>query len=141
VPESRGKLRLSDNHRRVLSVLLRGVEQGCEQIAGWMAKQPGVLMQVEDDLSSEQRRKLEALHEKLRRELQRIEQEIELQTSTESPRRSIRALASAMTVDLEDRKSPRLDGYGPLPADVKTRLDAELNRLIALLEAMVEVLK
>lgn len=34
MPESGPKLRLGDNHRRVLSVLLRGVEQGCDQIAG-----------------------------------------------------------------------------------------------------------
>lgn len=137
----RQKLRLSENHRRVVSVLLRGVEQTCHAVAGWLDKKPGVLIGLENDLSPQQCQRLCALVDQLQAEIRRLSGAIDLQRSAESPRRSIHALISAMRVEIEERKSPRLKGYGPLDDVAAAVLDAELDRLLELFEKMAEVVK
>jgi hypothetical protein len=141
MPDRASKLKLSDNHRRVVSVLLRGIEQMCDSISAWLDRKPGVLARLEDDLEAAQRERLRVVVEEVRVELRRIAADIELQRASESPRRAIRALVSAMSVELEERQSPRLAGYGPLSDAAKEKIDAEIDRLLALLGRMTEVLR
>lgn len=135
------KLRLSENHRRVVSVVLRGVEQMCDAVLGSLEKQSGLLFQVNDDLNPEQQQKLRMFIAKLQQELQRFNAEVELEPAVHSRKRTVRALLSASLVDLEESKSSRLKGYGPLSDAAKHKLDAELDRLVALLEEMANVVE
>lgn len=139
--EQAARLKLGENHQRVVSVLLRGVEQMCDLISGWLERRSGVLVRLDDDVPGPQCERLRVLVDEVRGELRRIAGDIELQPTAESPRRSIRALVSAMAVELEERRSPRLEGYGPLSDAAKTKIDAEIDRLLARLERMAEVLR
>jgi hypothetical protein len=49
------KLKLSENHRRVVSVLLRGLEQACDEIEVSFQEPMGTLRRVHGDLSAGQR--------------------------------------------------------------------------------------
>lgn len=132
------KLALGENHRRVLSVVLRSLEQMCEEIEGWLERKPGLLFRVEDDLSPRQRRELRQQAIRLRGQLRRLADEIALNASVQSPRRAIAALLSSHIVQLEETTSERLRGYGVLSEEARQKIDAELAQLIRLTEQMLE---
>jgi len=133
------KLKLGENHRRVVSVLLRGLEQMCDEIEARLKEAPGVLRQVKSDLSAAQGAALREMTARVREEIRRLNTEIELDAAIRSPRRSILALLSAGIVNLEESGSKRLRGYGPLASEAAIRLDDELSRLVALLEEMTTI--
>lgn len=133
------QLKLGENHRRVVSVLLRGLEQMCDEIEARLAEMPGVLRQVKSDLSPAQGAALREMTARVREEILRLNTEIELDAAIRSPRRTILALLSASIVNLEESDSKRLRGYGPLASEAAARLDDELNHLIALLEEMTTI--
>ena len=101
------KLKLGENHRRVVSVLLRGLEQMCDEIEARLAEVPGVLRQVKSDLSHAQSAALREMTARVREEIRRLNTEIELDAAVRSPRRAILALLSASIVNLEESDSKR----------------------------------
>lgn len=133
------KLKLGENHRRVVSVLLRGLEQMCDEIEARLEEAPGVLRQVKSDLSAAQGAALREMTARVREEIRRLNTEIELDAAIRSPRRAILALLSASIVNLEESDSKRLRGYGPLASEAAVRLDDEVSRLVALLEEMTTI--
>ncbi|HEV2297426.1 MAG TPA: hypothetical protein VGR72_02790 [Candidatus Acidoferrales bacterium] len=133
------KLKLGENHRRVVSVLLRGLEQMCDEIEARLAEVPGVLCHVKSDLSPAQGAALREMTARVREEIRRLNTQIELDAAVRSPRRAILALLSASIVNLEESDSKRLRGYGPLASEAAARLDDELSRLIGLLEEMTTI--
>lgn len=133
------KLKLGENHRRVVSVLLRGLEQMCYEIEARLEEAPGVLRQVKSDLSAAQGAALREMTARVREEIRRLNTEIELDAAIRSPRRTILALLSTSIVNLEESDSKRLRGYGPLASEAAVRLDDELSRLVALLEEMTTI--
>ncbi len=133
------KLKLGENHRRAVSVLLRGLEQMCDEIEARLAEAPGVLRQVKSDVSPAQIAALRKMTARVREEIRRLNTEIELDAAVRSPRRAILALLSASIVNLEESNSNRLRGYGPLARESAIRLDAEFSRLIVLLEEMTTI--
>jgi hypothetical protein len=142
MPQSRAKtVKLGENHRRVISVVMRGLEQMADDIERWMEKKPGLLIRREQDLSPAQQSRLRTLAAELRRELVRIAGELELSPAVQSPGRSISALLSAMLVQLEESDSKRLRGYGRMPEEAAEKLDGEISHLIALLEQMAGVVE
>ncbi|MGH9730736.1 MAG: hypothetical protein ACRD4A_03475 [Candidatus Acidiferrales bacterium] len=104
------KLKLGENHRRVVSVLLRGLEQMCDEIEARLEEAPGVLRQVRSDLSAAQDTDLREMTARVREEIRRLNTEIELDAAIRSPRRAILALLSASIVNLEESDSKRLRG-------------------------------
>lgn len=130
------KLKLGENHRRVVSVLLRGLEQMCDEIDARLEEAPGVLRQVKSDFSPAQGAALRQMTARVRAEIRRLNTEIELDVAIRSPRRAILALLSAGVVNLEESDSKRLRGYGPLESEKAARLDEEFSRLVVLLEEM-----
>ncbi len=132
-----GKLKLGENHRRVFSIVLRGLEQMCMEIESWLEKRPGLLCRVEMDLSSEQQEDLRQLVGRMRAEIRRLAAEIEVDPGVKSVRRAVRAVLSSNIVQLEESDASRLRGYGQLSEEAAIKIDAEMAHLIALLEQMV----
>ena len=130
------KLKLSENHRRVVSVLLRGLEQACDEIEATFRQAPGMLDRIHDDLSPAQRERLRDSVLCVRGEIRRLTAEIELDASFRSQRRTILALLSSSIVNLEESEPMKLRGYGPMSPQAEARLSAEIQRLIELLEQM-----
>lgn len=135
------KLELGENHRRAVSVLLRGLEWMCDEIEACFEEKPGLLRQVRDDLTASQRETLRQMTARVRGEIHRLTSEIELDAAVRSPRRTIRALLAAGIVNLEESESSRLRGYGPLPGAAASKLDDEFQRLTAILEEMAGVVE
>jgi hypothetical protein len=135
------KLSLGENHRRVMSVVFRGIEQMCDEIDATFAAAPGLLRRVEDDLSARQRAKLQAMNARVREEIRRLTSEIELDPAVRSPRRTIRALLAASIVNLEESDSTRLRGYGELSREAAVKIDRELKTLAVLLEEMASTVE
>ena len=130
------KLKLGENHRRVVSVLLRGVERACNEIEAAVGDSDGLLYRVSADLSTEQQQYLSKMAERVRAELARITSQIELDVSVHSRRRRILALLSSSIVNLEESAPEKLRGYGELSAEARAKLESEFSRLLALLNEM-----
>jgi len=135
------KLKLGENHRRVVSVLLRGVERACDEIEAALSDSDGLLHRVSADLTREQQESLRQMAERARSELARITSQIELDVSVHSQRRRILALLSSSIVNLEESTPDKLRGYGEISAEAKSRLEAEFARLLALLNEMESALE
>ncbi|HKW87320.1 MAG TPA: hypothetical protein VJN21_01035 [Candidatus Acidoferrales bacterium] len=135
------KLKLGENHRRVVSVLLRGLEQACDEIEATFRESSGTLRRIHDDISSHQRDALRELTARLRAEIRRLASEIELDTSVGSQRRTILALLSASIVNLEESEPKKLRGYGAMSPEAESRLAGEFERLISLFEQMASLVE
>ncbi|HEV2488513.1 MAG TPA: hypothetical protein VGT03_01800 [Candidatus Acidoferrales bacterium] len=135
------KLKLGENHRRVVSVLLRGLEQACEEIDASFRESPGTLRRIQDDLSPAQRSTLRGMTQRVRGEIRRLASEIELDTSIGSQRRTVLALLSASIVNLEESEPKKLRGYGSMSKEAEDRLAQEVQRLIGLFEEMAVVVE
>ncbi len=130
------KLDLGENHRRVVSAVLRGAESTCEEVLSWLEQPSGHLRQFEEDLGPEQASELRSLVSRLREEIRRIEGEMLLDISVQSRARCIASSVSLTRVEIEEVLTPGLRGYGMLPSEVEAALDEKFLRLLACLERM-----
>lgn len=135
------KLKLGENHRRVVSVLLRGVERTCDEIEAALGDSDGLLHRVSADLTRPQQESLRQTAERVRSELARITSQIELDVSVHSQRRRILALLSSSIVNLEESTPEKLRGYGELSTEAKSRIEAEFASLLVLLSEMESALE
>jgi len=133
------KLHLGENHRRVVSVLIRRVEAACDGILQDLGRQSGLLLLMEDDVSAEHGRKLRELVGKLRAEVARVASEVTIDPAVRSRRRSIAARISATMIDLEEFSGSALRGYGALPQEDERALIEKFARLIVVLEEMERI--
>lgn len=135
------KLKLGENHRRVVSVLLRGLEQACDEIDATRHELPGTLRRVRDDLTTAQHSALQQMTGRVRGEIRRLASEIELDTSVGSQRRTVLALLSACVVNLEESEPKKLHGYGEMSPEAEARLASEFQRLIELLQHVAAIVE
>lgn len=135
------KLKLSENHRRVISVLLRSLEQACDEIDASFRESPGTLRRIHDDLSPTERSTLRQMTQRVRDEIRRLASEIELDTSVGSQRRTVLALLSASIVNLEESEPKKLRGYGSMSKEAEDRLAHEVQNLIGLFEEMAAIVE
>ncbi len=138
---TRSKLQLSENHRRVISALLRGVERRCEEMADWLDRTSGLLQRVEDDLRPGEAARLHKLLGQVRAEIARFNDEVPLTPGRESRRRALAALVTTGVTDLAESQSQHLKGYGKMPEETARALDAKLARLLVLLEEMQRIVE
>jgi hypothetical protein len=135
------KLELGENHRRVVSVLMRGIDQMCSEVDASLEESSGILQRVLDDVSRAQKRELRSMTASIRAEIGRVASEIELDTGVLSKRRKVSALISASIVNVEESDPQKLRGYGPLSDSAMKRLQDEFGRLHTLLERMAAILE
>jgi hypothetical protein len=102
MPISGEKLQLNENHRRVISILLRRVEKTCDGVLDWLDRKPGLLNRLRDDLTSEQQAQFQELINRLYKEIRRFDSEVALDPAVKSRRRAIAALLSTAQIDLEE---------------------------------------
>jgi len=133
------KLHLGENHRRVVSVLIRRVEAACDGILQDLDRRSSLLLSMEDDVRAEQDRKLRELVGKLHAEVARVASEVTLDPAVRSRRRSIAARISATMIDLEDVSGSALRGYGAMPQDAERTLIEKFARLIIVLQEMERI--
>jgi hypothetical protein len=135
------KLQLGENHRRVVSVLMRGIDQMCGEVDAALEESSGILQRVLDDVSRTQKKELCNMTRSIRAEIGRVASDIELDTGVLSKRRKVSALISSSIVNVEESDPQKLRGYGPLSDSAVKRLQEEFGRLHTMLERMAAVLE
>jgi len=135
------RLALPENHRRIVSAVLRHVEAMCDQVLDWMVQPSSGLRQRSNDLSKDQTDEMRALVERLRQELRSVQMELTVDRVVQSRSRAIAASISHCRVEIEEVLTPGLRGYGPLSAETELALDAKFARLLSSLHAMSNVVE
>lgn len=135
------KIELSENHRRAISVLMRGTERACDGILEWLKRPSKLLTEIRDDLTGAQQAQLRELVAQLREEVHGFVAKAALDRSAASRRRSVAAILSATLIDLEEVRDSELKGYGRLPAEAKRVLNEHIQRMVSLLEQMLHVVE
>jgi hypothetical protein len=135
------KLELGENHRRVVSVLIRGIGRMCNDVEASLDESSSILERVLDDVSRNQKKELRRVTTRIRTEISRIVSEVALDTAVLSMRRNVSALVSASIVNIEESDPQKLRGYGPLSDSGMKRLQDEFGRLHALLDRMAAILQ
>jgi hypothetical protein len=133
------KLVLSENHRRVVSAVLRRVEHTCDEVLDWLERPSGDLLRFEEDLTPSQMDELRAQVSRLREAARRVEEELDVDATMQSRARAVAASISLTRVELEEVLTPGLRGYGALRPDVEAALDAKFGRLLGCLQAMSKI--
>lgn len=136
MPYSSQKIELSENHRRAVSIVMRGVESACAEILEWLVRPSSVLIDVRADLIPNEQARLRELAERLRTEVREFAEKVSLDKRRMSSRRSVAAIVSAALVDLQEVQASELKGYGILAEDPKRVLDESINSMMTLFEEM-----
>jgi hypothetical protein len=135
------KLKLDENHRRAVSVVLQSLERMCDDCEAWLARSSGLLLRVQNDLSERQRESLRNHLQQVRDELRRISHEMAVDVKIQFPQRAILALLVSNVTNLEETNSKQLRGYGRLSEEAAVKVDAEMARLNAILEQMINAIE
>ncbi len=141
MPDASEKLRLGENHRRVVSAVLRRVEATCGEVTAWLERCSGLLQHLRDDVSPGQAQELRSLAARLRAEVTRVHEEVALDLGEQSRARGIAAAISLTRVEIEEVMTPGLRGYGHLHREIEAALDARFARLLDCLETMSDVVE
>lgn len=139
MPDNTRKIEFSENHRRAISVLMRGTERACDGILEWLERRSKLMTEIRDDLTDAQQAQLRELVAKLRGEVDGFVRNAVLDRASASRRRSVAAIVSAALIDLQEVRDSELKGYGRLPADAKSVINEYLQRMLSLLERMLHV--
>lgn len=137
--EGSAKIEFGENHRRVVSVLMRGTESACDEVVACLDPRSAVLAEVRDDLTSEAKVQLRDLAGQLKAQVLAFSREAALDKKQSSIRRSVAATVSAALIDLQDAQNSGLRGYGQLDNREKQILDARIHSMIALLRQMLRI--
>jgi len=139
MPNRPEKMDLGENHRRAVSVLMRGLERACDDAVALLEYPSNLLMEVKYDVTPSQDRDLRALFARLKKEIQNFAAKMELEKVTMSRCRSIAAIASAALIDLQEVEDSGLKGYGPLPKDAERMLAEQAGRMAKILQEILHV--
>jgi hypothetical protein len=139
MPNRAGKTELGENHRRAVSVLIRGTERACDGVLEWIERPSSMMTEVRDDLSAKEKVQLRELASGLKSEIRSFLEVFPLDKSAASRRRSIAAIISAACIDLEEVVDSGLKGYGPQPPDAREALNQGLTEMIKILEQMLPI--
>jgi hypothetical protein len=132
-------MELGENHRRAFSVLMRGTERACDEVAEWLERPTSGLTEIRADLTPDQKTRLRELAAKVKAEVQEFAAKVILDKKRMSRRRAVAAIVSAILIDLQEVQSSGLKGYGPLREEAKPVLDESIRRMVVLLEQMLHI--
>ncbi len=132
---------MGENHRRVVSAVVRRVDKTCDEVLAWLDRRPGLLHQYRDDVTSQEVDQLRALIVRLREEIARFQREVTISPAVQSRARAIAGTLSFTRTEIEEVMTPGLRGYGPIAPETETALDSRFTRLLACLEAMSDIVE
>lgn len=117
---------LSANHRRVISVRLRVLEEYCQSLAELFRPVSSSLTR-RAPLPEEKAAEVSPLLSELVARISRMQGDLGLEPDTPDARRQASALVSAMAVDLEELYPRYLKGYGEVPPLLAKYLDERIG--------------
>jgi hypothetical protein len=130
---------MSANHRRVLSVRMRLLEDYCLQLLELLHPKESVLTS-RPGLPRGKAAKLERALEAVRSKIIQIKGELELEHVHQNARREAAALMAAMRTNVEELHPRYLTGYGTVPDPLARYLQGSLKDLEGALDAVNQIL-
>jgi hypothetical protein len=137
--ENSRKITLGENHRRVVSSVLRRVETTCDEVIWWLERSEGDLHHFQEDVTPKQNQELRLLVQRLRGEIRHVQEELPVDATVHSRSRGIAASISLTRTELEEVVTPGLRGYGALPPETEAALDRQFSRLLVILLSLGEI--
>lgn len=130
----------SANHRRVISVRVRVLEDACFRLLDLFRPHESSLSS-RAPLPRESAAEIERLVSELTSRIALIKSDLDLEQAQLDARREASALVSSMTVDLEELHPRYLRGYGKLPAALAAYLESWIRESLRLVEGIHRELK
>ena len=126
---------LSANHRRVLSVRLRVLEDSCLRLLELFRARESS-MTVRTPLPQEKAEEITRLASDLVAKIGQLKTDLNLQQASVDARREAMALVSAMSIDLEELQPRFLKGYGKVPPLVADYLNRKVPECLDVMSRM-----
>lgn len=127
------KSEVSANHRRVISVRMRLLEQSCLKLLD-------LLRGVESTLNSrsalpqEKAKEVEQLVLAVRSKIARIKADLGLESYRQNAVREAGALVAAMAINVEELHPDYLKGYGQVPETIALYLEHRMREFLGLIQ-------
>jgi hypothetical protein len=134
------KAQVSGNHRRVISVRLRALEEACDQLEG-LSRPFDRTLTVRSELPPRVSTKLDGLLGGLRTKIAEMKAELDLDRTEIDPAREAGALVASMMVNVEELHPRYWKSYGSVPETLTRYLLARLEDLLRTLQATERVLR
>jgi len=131
-------LGLNLNHKRALSAALREVEEELAYLKRLLLKseEERLFLHINDDLAQEERQRLIGKIEWLTNRLGYLKNLFGLEPGERILRWIVRGTLVYLSVQLEEIKSDRLEGYGKITPEGKEMLDSKLNEMLSIFRDM-----
>jgi hypothetical protein len=124
---------VSGNHRRILSVRLRLLEEGCFKLLDLFRTETHSLLERQA-LPGEKADEMKELSAQLRAKIAGIKADLHLEPAQLDPQRVARALVATMTVGMEELHPDYLKGYGEVPDTLASYLESRLEEMLAVMK-------
>jgi len=134
------RTQVSDNHRRVISVRMRLLEESCFRLLGLFRDMESTLT-ARKALPREKSEEVERLTLQLRAEIARMKSELGLERAHIDAGREARALLTAMKINVEELRPRYLNGYGVVPEALSLYLEIQINGLLRIMQEIRQALE
>lgn len=138
-PLERLQTKLSHNHRRVISIRMRVLEESCLHLLD-LFHDLNLTLTTRSALPQEKAREIRRLVEGLRKKISQTKSELGLQRARMDAGREAGALVAAMTVNVEELHPDYLKGYGPVPESLALYLEIQISEFLWLLHEIQQAL-
>jgi hypothetical protein len=130
---------LNKHQERRLEVTLYLVEQGLDEIAGYLRGelQSGEMYETVSDLSLEERKELLICVDDAKKHIARIKSDFALEARINDVRGMIMGYLSSLWESLHNTRPRNLKGFGIVAPELFETLDPDLMKLIHLVNAML----
>jgi hypothetical protein len=130
---------VSANHRRVISVRLRVLEDSCLRLLDLFQPRSSVMTRRQP-LPPEKAADVSRLITELTAHIARVKRDLVLEENQMEARREASAVVSAMSVDLEELYPRFLRGYGKVPPVLSQYLDTTIGECLSTLRRLQQAL-
>jgi len=131
-------LGLNPSHKRALGAALREVEEELAYLKRLLFGTEGerLFLHINDDLTQDEKQKLIEKIEFLTNRLVSLKNLFGLEQGERVLRWNVRGTVVYLSVQLEEIKSNRLEGYGEVAPEDKEILDSKLNEMLSIFRDM-----
>lgn len=134
------KMQLSANHRRVISVRLRLLEESCLRLLD-LSRNYEATLTSRRALPQDRAREVKALVDEVRAKISQMVPELGLERAHLDARREANALVAAIATDIEELDPHSLRGYGAVPEPLTEYLNVRTGELLETTKRIGDALK
>jgi hypothetical protein len=131
--------KLSSNHRRVISIRMRLLEESCFRLLDLFRAVETIFI-LRQPLPKQKSEKVNTGVQELRSLMNQMKSDLGLNCSNEDANREAAALMAAMTTSIEELHPHHLKGYGSVPEPAAKYLEIRLNDLLEVMKRINQAL-